>query len=381
MNETNALIDRYLPAAQSGDRRAFAALVAATQGTVASIALAIVRDVQHSEDVAQEVYLQVWTRLDELRKPESFLPWLRETTRNRARDFLRRRKVRPGDVPNDDPDAALAILASADRAHDELHHDEQARALDTAFDELPPEAREVLTLYYREGESTEQVAALLGLRPATVRQRLSRARKALKQGVEQALASNLVRTAPGAAFTAAVAGLLTTASPPAAAAAVAAGLGSKSLLKVIATTGLGLGLALLGGIAGVVFGIRPHLKTAFDERERLALLAHRRRGIVAVMLAVFGFAAAPLIPGAAWPIGVFLLFYGFIAYQNVVGLPKTLARRMTHELAVDPTAPARHRRQRMWCWVGLVGGGLSGFGGLIAGLVSSGRLMSSGCLW
>ncbi len=374
MSDVATLIDRHLSAARSGDRRAFAALVAATQGTVASIALAIVRDVQHSEDIAQEVYLQVWGKLDELRNPDSFLPWLREVTRNRSRDFLRRSKVRPGDVPNADPEAALAQLAATDRTSESVELDERRRALDAAFDGLPAGAREVLTLYYREGESTAQVASLLGLRPATVRQRLSRARKALTAGVERALAGNLVRTAPGAAFTAAVAGLLTTASPPAAAAAVAAGLGSKSMVKLIAMTGFGIGIALLGGIAGVVLGIRPHLKTAFDERERLELLAHRRRGVVAVVLAIVGFTASAFVPGAWLPIAVFVLFFGVIAHQSAVAIPRTLARRMAHDLATDPTAPARHRRQRIWCWVGLIGGGLSGFGGLIAGLVSSGRL-------
>lgn len=374
MSEVATLIERHLPAAQSGDRRAFAALVAATQGTVASIALAIVRDVQHSEDVAQEVYLQVWTRIGDLRKPESFLPWLREVTRNRSLDFLRRRKVRPGDQPNANPDVELARLASADRTADRIEADERADALDRAFDALPAEAREVLTLYYREGESTAQVAALLDLRPATVRQRLSRARKSLKQGVEQALAANLVRSAPGAAFTAAVAGLLSTASPPAAASAVMAGLGAKSAIKLAASAGLGIALALLGGIAGVVMGIRPHLKTAFDERERLELLSHRRKGVAAVVFAVAGFTASAFVPGAWLPVAVFVVFFGVIAYQSAVAIPRTLARRMAHELAVDPSAPARHRRQRIWCWVGLVGGGLSGFGGLIAGLVSSGRL-------
>ncbi|NKI33620.1 sigma-70 family RNA polymerase sigma factor [Wenzhouxiangella sp. XN79A] len=374
MSEVATLVQRHLPAARAGDRRAFSALVAATQGTVASIALAIVRDVQYSEDVAQEVYLTVWSKLDELRNDDSFLPWLREMTRNRARDFLRCRRARPGDEPNADPDAALAQLAAADRTADSVEVDERRRALDEAFEELPPDAREVLTLYYREGESTAQVAALLGLRPATVRQRLSRARKALTAGVERALANDLVRTAPGAAFTAAFAGLLTTASPPAAAAAVAMGLGSKSILKLAATAGLGLAFALLGGIAGVVFGIRPHLKTAFDERERLELLAHRRKGIIAVVAAVLGFAVSPFVPGPWWPIAVFVLFFSAIAWQTMVAIPKTLARRLAHERAVDPAAEARHRRQRIWCWVGLVGGGLSGFGGLIVGLVSSGRL-------
>jgi len=372
--ELASVIDDRLPAARAGDDRAFAELVAATQGIVASIALAIVRDVQHSEDVAQEVYLQVWTKLDELRNADSFLPWLREMTRNRSRDSLRRRKSRPGDAPNADPDREFARLTARDRASDALVADERARALDEAFDALEPEVREVLTLYYREGESTAQVAALLDLRPATVRQRLSRARRSLKKGVEEALATNLVRSAPGAAFTTAVAGLLTTAAPPAAATAVAAGLGGESAIKLLASAGLGVAVALFGGIAGVVLGLRPHLKTAFDERERLELLAHRRAGVIAVVLAVAGFAVAPFIPGAMWPLSVFVLFFGFLGWQTMIAIPRTLARRLAAERVRDPDAVSRHRRLWIWRWVGLIGGGLSGFGGLIAGLVVTGRL-------
>lgn len=46
------LIDEYLPKAQSGDRAAFGRIVAACQNSITAIALAIVRDVQASEDIA-----------------------------------------------------------------------------------------------------------------------------------------------------------------------------------------------------------------------------------------------------------------------------------------------------------------------------------------
>ena len=59
MSEIALHIARHLPAAQRGDRRAFAELVRATQSTVSAIALAVVRDVQHSEDIAQEAYLEL----------------------------------------------------------------------------------------------------------------------------------------------------------------------------------------------------------------------------------------------------------------------------------------------------------------------------------
>ena len=76
-------------AAQGGDRDAFARLVDATRSVVSSIALAILRDEESSRDVAQDVYLAAWRGLPTLHNPASFLPWLRQLTRNRAHHVLR----------------------------------------------------------------------------------------------------------------------------------------------------------------------------------------------------------------------------------------------------------------------------------------------------
>src|SRR6202035_5039776 len=91
-------------AAAQGDAEAYGELVSETSSLVSSIALAIVRDLETSRDVAQDVFLVVWRDLKTLRNPASFLPWLRQTTRNRAnaslRTMVRRRKLvdtRPSD--------------------------------------------------------------------------------------------------------------------------------------------------------------------------------------------------------------------------------------------------------------------------------------------
>jgi hypothetical protein len=82
--------------------------------------------------------------------------------------------------------------------------EEERRLLAEAMGELPDETREVVALFYSEGRSVRQVADLLGMREDAVKQRLARARARLREAMMERLGRTLQRTAPGAAFTAAV---------------------------------------------------------------------------------------------------------------------------------------------------------------------------------
>ena len=75
--------------AAQGDREAFRRLVQGHQAMVCSVAYAVTGDFSLSEEIAQEVFLNAWQRLGQLRTPERFGAWLAAITRNRARDFLR----------------------------------------------------------------------------------------------------------------------------------------------------------------------------------------------------------------------------------------------------------------------------------------------------
>lgn len=375
MNDLNQLIDRHLPAARRGDRQAFSALVAATQNTVTALALAVVRDVPYSEDIAQEAYLRVWQRLDHLDNPASFLPWLRQITRNLARDHLRRRLVRPGDSGTGKNLEFQSTGAGPGQGstEDEAMVAEQDRVIREALDALPAEGREVLTLFYREGQSSRQVATLLGLSDSAVRKRLERARRGLKREVEQRLGGVLLRSAPGVGFTAGVGVLLATASPPAAATAIL-GAGSKGVAKLGAMAGIGPLLGLVGGIAGVFLGLRGAIRSSTDPTEHRELLRIRRLGVVTVVLAVGGLIISAYLPGWVPATTVFALFLAALGWQQMVMLPRALAPRHARQRALDPQAARKQLRQRRLAWTGMIVGALSGGAGLIAGLMLSGRL-------
>ncbi|GAA3930468.1 RNA polymerase sigma factor [Luteimonas lutimaris] len=374
------LVRTELPAAARGDRDAYGRVVAACQNTVTAVALAITRDVPASEDIAQDAFLAAWQNLKRLQNPASFLPWLRQITRNLARDHLRANRHRPLDGEG----AEIAISLAADTSPtpaEQLVEDEREQAAAELIAALPDDSREVLLLYYREGQSSRQVSALLGLSDAAVRKRLSRARQGLREDLLKRFGEFARSSAPTAAFTAIISTALATASPPAAAKgilAVAAAGGAKTAGKVLLGAAGSIGIGIAAALAGIWLGLRSQLKGAIDERERSELV----RSAVINSLASIGFVillvlVASSTHGLLRTIAAVALTLGFMAvivYQSLVVQPRALRRRHAMEAARDPVAAAkRRRRERINCWIGFIIGITCGLGGLIVGLMSTGN--------
>ncbi|MGO1068480.1 RNA polymerase sigma factor [Lysobacter sp. CA199] len=234
----HSLIGHDLPAASRGDTAAYSRIVGACQNSVTAIALAMVRDVHASEDIAQEAFLNAWQNIRKLHNPQSFLPWLRQITRNLAHDHLRARQRLPRG--GDDMEAVIASAADPEpSAIERLIEGERAQVAAELISALPDESREVLLLYYREGQSSQQVAALLGLSDAAVRKRLSRARSTVRGELMERFAAFATASAPSVGFTTLVASALGVTAPAGTTAAIV-GAGS-----------LGSGLAGKFGVGGM----------------------------------------------------------------------------------------------------------------------------------
>lgn len=396
------LIDEQLPAAQGGDAAAFGRIVTACQNGITAIALAITRDVSASEDIAQDAFLSAWGHLSRLRNPRSFLPWLRQITRNLSYDHLRRRRNErrvDGDL-----DDILAVVA--DPAPDQFERltrmQEEAIAADL-IDELPEETREILLIYYREGQSSRQVASLLGMQDAAVRKRLSRARKSLREDLLKRLGEFAAATAPGIAFTSLIVAGLSVSQGAAAAGIGGAGatmagklmvsksgvfaglfgkVFSRSLVGPILTRGGagrllvgaagGMVFALLFGVSMVFFGVRRHWVSSTDQQERRELAWFGVAGLVVVLLFTALMGAAVLVQSSVLPalslVGMMLT----LGVMNLTWLPRILARRHEREARRDPRAAANNRSvDGRMAWAGMLIGALIGAVGLLFGWTSN----------
>lgn len=366
-------------AAQQGDMAAYKRLINRCRQMVSSIALAIVKDLDRSEDIAQQVFIHVWQQLPQLREASSFLPWVRQITRYQAFHGLRDEKARR-ELDSDDAETVLAEFIDPD-ASPELWHGraEQSLLLQQFLDALPAESREILLLFYREDQSSSQVAALLGISEANVRKKLQRVRESLKEQWLSRYGQLILSTAPGLSFSAALTAALATASPPAAAMAAdqlmqTAAHGSASgPLKLLAVLG-GAAIGALLAVAAVFYGMKPAIDRA-DSAEIASALRQLRRRTMAWM-ALFGLcwvAAYELTPSAWGPVACMAMLT-LLLLSTQVQLSRLLAPQQARERLTDPKAAAKQRRQWLGCVIGLVVGIGSGWAGMILGLLAAGRL-------
>ena len=372
MNTASTLAARLetdVLAARGGDASAFGRLVDETKSAVTAIALAIVGNHPASQDIAQDVFLAAWRNLGKLRSPASFLPWLRQTTRNRARTWVRDQGRHPLAVTR--VDDLLPEVADAGPDPSELLHErEERRLVAEALADLPDHAREVVILYYREGQSVAQVADLLELTPEAVKQRLSRGRREMRKTVAERLGHALTRTAPGAAFTAAVLTGLNVAAPPVAASAAvatAAKVAGTSAVAKLAIALAGILVGASGGILGVLLGLRGEFrKASTTERRRLRRFAVT--GVGLVLATSVGFSLSGLSGTWIVPTLVYLAFGTGLGWMYLVWLPRITAPRLAAERAADPEAAARQRRHARLGRLGFIFGALLGGAGLLAAL-------------
>jgi RNA polymerase sigma-70 factor (ECF subfamily) len=162
---------------QAGDETAFSRLMTWFGGRTLAHLRGLVGD--EAEDVQQDVWLTVYTRIGALSNPRAFRTWLFQTTRHRAIDFLRSRK-RERELLEE---AAREVEET--QSPDEGIADLNQSSVAEAFRQLSPVHREILLLRYQEDMSYAQIAVISGCSIGTVRSRLHHAKARLREVVNE----------------------------------------------------------------------------------------------------------------------------------------------------------------------------------------------------
>lgn len=182
MSDQDPLAD-LVARCQRGDTVAFAQLVAATQADTYNVAYSVLRNPQEAQDMSQEVYLRVWRALPGFRGDSKVRSWLYRVTVNTC---LNRRRQLRADLALVDADDVLAdVAAHGPSVPDSAALAERNRAIWAAVGRLPDKYRLIITLFYQQELSYQEIAELLTLPLGTVKAHLNRARKALAASLRQ----------------------------------------------------------------------------------------------------------------------------------------------------------------------------------------------------
>ena len=163
--------DDVLARARAGDHDAFAELIEEHEAMVFSIALHFFNDRRVAEELAQEVFLQMFRSLGTIESATHLTFWLRQVTTRRCIDQIR--KGRPHLVDIDD----VHDLQSPSEVRDSLLD----RKLRSLVARLPEMQRIVLTLRYQEDLDPSEICRIVKLPVNTVKSHLHRAIESLRK--------------------------------------------------------------------------------------------------------------------------------------------------------------------------------------------------------
>lgn len=125
-----------------------------------------------AEDVAQDAFVTALERIGTCREPRRFAGWLLQIVRNRARNWLDRRRLREVDPEGNWPRMASDMIRPEETGL-------QARLVD-ALGHLPPLQREVVLLHDLEEWTHAEIGGALGISEVMSRQHLFNARRVLR---------------------------------------------------------------------------------------------------------------------------------------------------------------------------------------------------------
>lgn len=191
---------RFIERLQSRDERAFLELVQLYQVRVYKLVLRMVGRPDEAEDMAQEVFVQVFKAVATFRGDSKLSTWIYRIAVNLCKNrlkYLTRRKNEAQDEyeaaeEKAELGAARGVTTSDLSRPDQLVEGYQLeRIVEVAIAEMDPDFREILVLRDIEDLSYEELSQITGLADGTVKSRLHRARAMLKAAVERRLGEKI----------------------------------------------------------------------------------------------------------------------------------------------------------------------------------------------
>lgn len=201
--DTVALSDEFtlVQRAIARDGDAFRAIMKKYNQRLYRVARGIVRNDSEAEDIVQEAYVRAFTHLESFRGDSSLATWLSRITINEALGRLRAQRPTVDLVTFESQRTAAEIIqfpltSKSDDPEKTMAQRQILQLVEQATDNLPEVYRIVFITRVIEGMSVEDTAEILNLRPETVKTRLHRARKLVREQLDKQIGPVLMDAFP-----------------------------------------------------------------------------------------------------------------------------------------------------------------------------------------
>ena len=165
-----AVIKRFI----DGDKSAFQILVKRHKEKVRNIAYITMNNSAMVDDIAQEVFINVYRNLKHFRFDSQFTTWLYRITVNRCKDYIRKMNVRKIFSPLDEGTDVTEFPAPVEQS-------DVSKIVMDAISELPVKLRIPLVLKDIEGFSYQEISETMKCEMGTVKSRIFRGRERLRE--------------------------------------------------------------------------------------------------------------------------------------------------------------------------------------------------------
>jgi RNA polymerase sigma-70 factor (ECF subfamily) len=176
---------RLIERCKRGDRAAFNELLQRYEKQVYNLAYRLTGNYDDAQDIASEVFVRVFNSISKFRGDSAFSTWLFRVVTNVYLDERKRRTSHPVSsleeyLEMEDGPVKRQVEDGAPGPQELAEQSERTRALQEAINGLPEFQRVMITLYHVQELPYEEIAEILNMPLGTVKSRLNRARRALR---------------------------------------------------------------------------------------------------------------------------------------------------------------------------------------------------------
>lgn len=173
----------YIGQVVNGNNNAFAALVDKHKEMVFTIAVKILRNPEDAEEVAQDAFIKAFNALSSFKREAKFSTWLYRIAYNTA--ISKSRKKRHEFSAIDEEMINNYTTDSVTNSVNKLDREEQITAINALMEQLPEEENLLLTLFYKNEKSVDEISEITGYSQSNVKVKLYRIRKKMYTNLDR----------------------------------------------------------------------------------------------------------------------------------------------------------------------------------------------------